>query len=245
MVQDVLVERTGGEILRIAADELLLILRGVGEIDEVVNDIDEAILAEEAGNHCLQRVDAVAALVFGIHLAPGVEELVGCVERAELVVHAIGDDNESGVFEQCWDVPAVANGELLVCIFDGGILLESVLELKHDHGQAVEEDDGIGDAALVTHNVELVHHLEDVVLLVGFVESDGIDIEVLLGRVFALQREAVHQQVEGLLVFGVEGAAVFLHDDTDGRLDFRIRDAVVLVAVAQILGEVVAQHHFI
>ena len=55
VVEDVLIERTGSEILRIAADEFPLILRGVGEIYEVVDDIDEAVLAEQASNHRLER----------------------------------------------------------------------------------------------------------------------------------------------------------------------------------------------
>ena len=231
--------------MRIAADELALVLRGVGEIDEVVDDIDEAVLAEQAGNHRLERVDAVAALVFGVHLAPGVEELVRGVECAELVVHAVGDDNKGGVFEQGRNIAAIADGELLVGIFDGGVLLEGVLELEHHHGQTVQEDDGIGDAMLKAHDVELVHHLEDVMLLVGLVEGDGIDIEVLFGRVFAFQREAVHQQVDGVAVLGVEGAALLLGDDTDGRFHLGVGDAVVLVTIAQVSGQVVAQHHLV
>ena len=66
-----------------------------------------------------------------------------------------------------------------------------------------------------------------------------------MGGVFAFQRKAVHQQVDGVAVLGVEGAALFLGDDADGRFHFGIGDAVVAVAAAQILGKVVAQHHLV
>ena len=145
-----------------------------------MNNINQAVLAEQTGYHGFERVDAVAAFVLGVHLAPGVEKLVRSVEGAELVINAVGDDDESGVFEQCRNIAAVADGKLLVGVLDGGVLLEGVLELEHHHGQAVDEDDGIGDAVLESHDVELVHHLEDVVLLIGIVEGNGIDIEVFL-----------------------------------------------------------------
>ena len=134
---------------------------------------------------------------------------------------------------------------MFVGVFDGGVLLEGVLELKHHHRQTVEEDDGIGDAVLQSHDVELVHHLEDVVFLVGFVESDGVDVQVLLGGVFAFQRESVHEHAERLFVLIVECAALLLRDDADGILHLLIGDTVVLVAVVQIRCQVIAQHHLV
>ena len=93
---------------------------------------------------------------------------------------------------------------MLVGILDGRVLLERVLEFKHHHRQAIDENNGIGDAVLVAHDVELVDDFEDVVFLVRFVEGDGIDIEVLFGGVFPFQRKAVHEQVDGVLVFVIE-----------------------------------------
>ena len=124
-------------------------------------------------------------------------------------------------------------------------MLGGTLQLEHHHGQTVDEDDDVGYAVLDFGDVELVHHLEDVVFLVGFVESDGIDVQVLLGGVFAFQRKAVHQQVEGVFVLSVECAALFLRDDADGILHLLIGDAVVLVTVVQIHRQIIAQHHLV
>ena len=245
VVMDVLIERTGSEILWIAADELPLVLRGVREIDEVVDDIDEAVLAEQAGNHRLERRNAAVGLVLGVDLAPGIEELVRRVKRAELVVHPVGDDDECRVFEQCGNVATVADGELLVGIHDGRVLLERVLEFEHHHRQAVDKNNGIGNAVLVAHDVELVDDFEEVVFLVRLVESDGIDIEVLFGGVFPFQRKAVHELVEGVFVFVIERAAGLLHDDTDSRFHLLVGDAIVLVAVVQVFRQIVAQHHLV
>ena len=124
-------------------------------------------------------------------------------------------------------------------------MLGGTLQLEHHHGQTVDEDDDVGYAVLDFDDVELVHHLEDVVFLVGFVESDGIDVQVLLGGVFAFQRESVHQQVDGVFVLSVECAALFLRDDADGILHLLVGDAVVLVAVVQICRQIIAQHHLV
>ena len=134
---------------------------------------------------------------------------------------------------------------MLIGIFDGRVLLECVLELEHHHGQTVDENNGIGDAVLVAHDVELVDDFEEVVFLVRLVEGDGIDIEVLFGRVFPFQRKAVHEQVDGVFVFVIERASGLLHDDADGGLHLLVGDAVVLVAVVQVFRQVVAQHHLI
>ena len=245
MVEDILVQGSGSEVLRIAADELALVFRGVGEVDEVVDDVDKAVLTEQSRHHCLQRGDAAVGLVLGVDLAPGVEEFVGGVECAEFVVHAVGDDDEGGVFEQRRDVAAVADGQLLVGILDGGVLLDGALELEHHDRQAVQEDDGIRDAMLVPYDVVLIDNLEDIMFLLTLFESDGLDIKVLLGRVLAFQREAVHQQVHRVAVLFIQRAARPLGDDADGRLHLLLRDAVVLVAAAEILRKVVAQHHLV
>ena len=131
VVEDILVQGSGGEVLRVAADELALVFRGVGEVDEVVDDVNKAVLTEQSRHHRLQRGDAAVGLVLGVDLAPAVEEFVRSVECAEFVVHAIGDDDEGGVFEQCRYVAAVADGQLLIGILNGGVLLDGALELEH------------------------------------------------------------------------------------------------------------------
>lgn len=210
-----------------------------------MNDVDEAVLAEQAGNHRLKRRDAAVGLVLSVDLAPGIEEFVRRVKRAELVVHTVGDDDECRVFEQSGNIAAVADGELLVGIFDGRVLFECVLELEHHHGQAVDENYGIGDAVLIAHDVELVDDFKKVMFLVRLVEGDGIDIEILFSGVFPFQRKAVHEQVDGVLVFVIKRASGLLHDDADGCLHLLVGDAVVLVAIVQVFRQVVAQHHLV
>ena len=134
---------------------------------------------------------------------------------------------------------------MLVGIFDGRVLFERVLELEHHHGQAVDENNGIGDAVLVADDVELIDDFKKVVFLVRFIEGDGIDIEVLFGGVFPFQRKAVHEQVDGVFVFVIERATSLLHDDADGGLHLLVGDAVVLVAIVQVFRQVVAQHHLV
>ena len=137
-----------------------------------MDDIDKAVLTKQSCHHSLQRGDAVVGLVLGVDFAPGVEEFVGGVECAELVVHTVGDDDEGGVFEQRRYVAAVADGQLLVGVFDGGVLLDGALELKHHYRQAVQEDNGIRYAMLVPYDVVLIDNLEDF-----FVDNDTIDEE--------------------------------------------------------------------
>ena len=204
MVENILVQGSGSEVLRVAADELALVFRGVGEIDEVVDHVDKAVLTEQSRHHRLQRGDAAVGLVLGVDLAPGVEEFIWCVECAELVVHAVGDDDEGGVFEQCRYVASVADGQLLIGILNGGVLLDGALELEHHDRQSVQEDNGIRDAMLVPYDVVLIDNLEDVMFLLTLFESDGLDIKVLPGRILALQREAVHQQVHRVAVLLVQ-----------------------------------------
>ena len=134
---------------------------------------------------------------------------------------------------------------MLEGILDGRVLFECVLEFEHHHGQTIDENNGIGDAVLVADDVKLIDDFEEVMFLVRFVESDGIDIEVLFGGVFPFQRKAVHEQVDGVFVFVIERATGLLHDDADGSLHLLVGDAVVLVAIVQVFRQVVAQHHLI
>ncbi len=130
-------------------------------------------------------------------------------------------------------------------ILDGRVLLECVLELKHHHGQAIDENNGIWDAVLVADDVKLIDDFKEVMFLVRLVEGDGIDIEVLFSGVFPFQRKAVHEQVDGVLVFVIERATSLLHDDANGGLHLLVGDAIVLVAVVQVFRQVVAQHHLV
>ena len=98
---------------------------------------------------------------------------------------------------------------------------------------------------LVPYDVVLIDNLEDIVFLLTLFESDGLDVEVLPGRVLTFQREAVHQQVHRVAVLLIQRAAHPLGDDADGVLHLLLRDAVVLVAAAQIGRKVVTQHHLI
>ena len=54
VVQYILKERAGSEVLRITADELLFVFGGVGEIDKVMNHINEPVFTEHSGNHRLE-----------------------------------------------------------------------------------------------------------------------------------------------------------------------------------------------
>ena len=140
MQKYIVVEGACSIILRITAHYLHLVFRSVGEIDEVMQHAEQTTLVEQSSHHCLQRRNAVYRAVLRLHLSPRRKEIVVSKERPELVVHTIGDNHEGVVAEQTRYVTSIAHGELFVSILNSGVLLDSILELKHNNRNAVDED---------------------------------------------------------------------------------------------------------
>ena len=217
MQKYIVVEGACSIILRITAHHLHLAFRSIGEIDKVMQHVEQTTLVEQSSHHCLQRRNAVYRAVLRLHLSPRRKEIVVSKERPELVVHTIGDNHEGVVAEQTRYVTSIAHGELFVSILNSGVLLDSILELKHNKRQSVYIDYGIRYAQLLNAlHLQLIHDAVAVVVLVVIavywvfmlaIEVNRIDVEIRLGGVLALHRETIHQEFHEVVVLVIERAS--------------------------------------
>jgi hypothetical protein len=104
---------------------------------------------------------AVTGLVAG-DFAPGVVELVGREQRPHLGVHAVRQDAQRVVFHQFGNVAGVARGQLHIGVVDRGFFADGAFELEDHQRQAVDVEDGVGDAFLGALDLQLVNDAVDV-----------------------------------------------------------------------------------
>ena len=228
---DGVVEGGGGEILRITANNLALFLWRVREEDVVVNHLQQAVLPEEALDHCQEGVDAVHTLVCAFNFAPGVVKLIRSEECAEFAVYAITDDGKGVVFEDVRDITTVADMNLLVSVVDSGVFANGALKLKEDKRDTIDENDGIRPAVFFTLDFELVDNLE----VIGFrtLVVQEVDIEIGFGDIFPTEREAIHHPVYNLPVSFIEVSADHLQLEDDA-VYLGGGDAVLAIPVLEI-----------
>ena len=271
VLEDVPIQLRRGVVLRVAAEDLLLLARGVGQVNEVPDDIQQPRLVKQSLDHGVERIDPVLLdQVAAVRLAPGVVELVGSEEGTRLVVHPVADHAERIKLKQLGDVALVASGQLHVGVVNRRLLADRALEFKDDQGQAVDVENAIGDAFLAAGDLQLVDDLEEVIALtVGCVGGrvlrddggllvrsrfakgdqpgvvDQLDVEILLGVVFAFQEEAVRDQFHDRLVALVEIGGGVGFELVDDRFDFLRRDTVGGVLLGEEGAEVGLDEHFL
>ncbi len=163
MPQNILIELGGRVVLRIPAEYLLFLPGGVGQINKVADHVAEAGRVKEPLDHRIERVysvffDQIAA----IGLAPAVEEFIGREERTRLVVHPVTDHTEGIIFKEFRDVAFVAHRQLDKGIVNRRLLPDRALKFKDHQRQPVDVEDPIRYPLLVSVNLQLIHHLEDV-----------------------------------------------------------------------------------
>ena len=153
------------EELRIPANNLEILVGVVGEINKILDYRKQSLFAEQALDHCGQRVDAVHLLIVGFYLSPSIEEVIRRKEGTVFIVCSIADYHESVIFEQFGNVSAIAHRELGVRIHDGRVFLDCTLEFEHHNGNAVDEHNAVWNTELFldTFNFKLIDDLENIV----------------------------------------------------------------------------------
>ena len=202
MLLDILEELVRCEELRIPANDFEILVRVVGEIDEILDNRKQSLFAEQPFDHRGQRVDSVHFLIVGFYLSPSIEEVIRREEGAVLVVCTVADNDECVILEQLGNVSAITHRELGVRIHDGCVFLDRALEFKHDNGDTVNEHDAVWNAELLldTFNLELIDNLENIVF--GSVEINKFNIQVFLRPILTIEDEAIaNQLIDSLVCF--------------------------------------------
>ena len=96
-------------ILRIAAHNFFFFPTGVGQINEVPDDIAQAVFIKYPLDKRKHRVDAIHFFCQTIHPSPGIVKIVRGKKGAGFVVHAIADDANSIILKQFGNIAAVTN----------------------------------------------------------------------------------------------------------------------------------------
>ena len=143
---DGIIQPLGSIVLRIAANDLLVDLRAVGQVNKVADNISQPILTKHSLHQSKHTVDTVNVFCQTCHPAPGIKEFIGGKERPGLVVDTIGEHAKGIVFKQFGNIPPVANGQLPEAIIQGGLFPDGALEFKHHHRKSVDVKDAIRNA---------------------------------------------------------------------------------------------------
>ena len=184
------------EVLVVAGEQLDEPTGQVLERDEVLDQVEEALLGAHAPDHRLQRDRAFLAL--GVDLLPLREELPARRDGPDLGLRAVGEDEESVRDEQVRDGVAVVAEVVVV-----GVLQVAVRRLQLDEHQrdAVDEADQVGAPVVqVGVNPELGDEEEVVVLRVLPVDDGELLRQRRPVRLADRHLDAVAQQRVDLLV---------------------------------------------
>jgi hypothetical protein len=182
----------------VARDDLVrLALRSV-EQDEVLDDVEQALLVQHAfEQHWQQRLVLRRFGVVLVQPLPAVEVLLAGRDGAVLRVVAVRDHDQRVPVEQVRNGVQVVGVILLV----GGVDVDfEALELDEHQRQAVDEADHVRPAQpeLAPHP-EFAHRQVSVLLRVFEVDEPQAPVHDLAGRVAVLHRHALAQQL--VLVF--------------------------------------------
>ena len=198
------------------------------------------------GEQCINAV--FVDLVAGVDFAPGIKELIVGKKRPGFGIDAIADNAEGVVCEQFRDVAPVAHRQLGVGVVNGGVLADGALKFKHHQRQAVDVQNGIGNARFRADDLQLRHQFDNIAarrivsrlfrhnlreLSLSKLPKrhqnrifEQLHIEVFLVAVFALEQEAIGHKLHNRLVAFVEVGRGISVQLTNHRLDLGGRDAV-------------------
>ena len=259
---DVGVELGGRIKLRIATDDLHLLLGDIGEIDKVADHLPQSSLIKQPLNHTVQGVDAILHhRLIPFNLAPRIEELIGGKQRTRLTVHPITEDAERVVLHQLRDITRITGSELNIGIVNGRLFSDRTLKLKHHQRQTVDIENAIGDTLLAALNLQLVD--DAVAVGIGRVVGrslgdvgggtlhgqhfsfagqsliiDKLDIEILLGVVLALEQKTIRDPLHDRLVGVVEIKGRWSLQLADHRLNLSGGDLLGLIVLCQIVAQI-------
>jgi hypothetical protein len=127
------------EILVVTGDKLDEPARQFLENDEVLDDVQQALLGARPPKHGFQRNAALFA--FGIDLLPFQEVFPGRGDAAHLGLGTIRQNNERVRREQVWDRVAIVAEVVIVGVMQ---ILVTGLELDEDQRNAIDESQEIG-----------------------------------------------------------------------------------------------------
>ena len=222
------------EVLVIPGEYLHDALGRVVEADEVVHDVDKALLAEHAVEHSLP-IGVRRSRVVAVHALPGDVAVLLGRDGAHARLGQVAHHAEGVRHEQAGNVLHVV-AQLLVGVARVGLLARRALQLEHDERHAVHEHDDVGPLLGVLDEGPLVHHVEAVVQRVLVVQEVD-DVVAFLLAVVEVHLHARLQVVVEDLVLLVERPRVDVGHLEDGLLDCHVGKAGVDTLEAR------GQHH--
>ena len=161
---NVFVQRPRRIILRITAQNLLLLFAAVREILEVLENIQQAFAIEHPLNHGIQAFDALGldSPVAKFHAAPRIKIIVLGKETARPVVHAIANHAEGVIDKQLRKITAVTHRQLFVGVENRRLFAHGTLELEYHKREPVHKKNCVGNPLFGTDNFKLVYNLDDI-----------------------------------------------------------------------------------
>ena len=146
------------EELVVASQDLPRLARGIVEKDEVLHQVQEVALVADP---LQQRLHVDHARLFLVQALPLVEVFPTAGDRADLRLLAVGEHHHCVVVEEVGDGVAVVG---VVPLESGLEVAVDVLALDEQQGQAVDEPDDVGAAAVeVPFHPQLAHAQEVIV----------------------------------------------------------------------------------
>jgi len=207
-----------GVELVVAGDDFVeLVAIGVRfEGDEVLEEIEEALLGEDAADEGFEFEGGGGGVGVAFDGAPDFEPFAVGGEGADAGFEAVGEDEEFVVMEEGADLVFVGL-ELVEGAPDGGAFIGGAFEFDDGEGEAVQEDDDIGAAGVGAFgDGELIDG--DPVVGVGVVEIDEAGAVVGDGFILAavFDGDAVAEEFVELVVSADEGGGLDAPDAAEG-----------------------------
>ena len=264
---NIFVQRPRRIILRITAQNFLLLFAAVREILEVLENVQQAFAMEHPLNHGIQALDALGldSLVAKFHASPRIKVIVLGKETARPVVHAIANHAEDVIDKQLRNIAAVTHRQLFVGVENRRLFAHGALELEYHKREPVHKKNCVGNPLFGADNFKLVYNFDDIAVGAVFRRHIGrqrhrlfiiIDTEtrlslftqrpkirklnekILILRVLALEHKAIRKPGTELLVALVKRTRRKIPQLQNNRTDFVLGNALGIVTTVQVVAQV-------
>ena len=167
---NIFVQRPRRIILRITAQNFLLLFAAVREILEVLENVQQAFAIEHPLNHGIQAFDALGldSPVAKFHAAPRIKIIVLGKETARPVVHAIANHAEGVIDKQLRNITTITNRQLFIRIENCSFFTNSTFKFKYDKRQTIYKKNTIWNPLFRTNNFKLVNKFNNVTIAMIF-----------------------------------------------------------------------------
>ena len=229
--------------LRIATDNGLILLAVVRVEDKVTKNCKHTILGKGTLNHGQQRADTIGNLVSIICFVPRVIELIRREDATETGVGPVAYDREEAILHELRNITGIADGNLLPCIMDSGILFDCCFEFAYRNRDTVDEHKQVRTTQVFALNRVLIHDFENVVF--RMIEVNIVHMKSHLADVVTHEIKALIDQPERFTISEVKRCGLNHDEFVDDLLHLNFAQSVLGITIRKERAQIIQEQNIL